>query len=92
MLVIRVENTGTTQADIVGVPIPSGDIAYFPADRCVWKYVNSPAEYSQGQYRLSNAFFFPGAGATASVDIHTADLVSTLGYIGKSGRFVGMTE
>ncbi len=88
MLMIRVENSGG-DTTIAGVPLPANDIAYFPADRCVWKYVNSPAEYANGQYRISNAFFFPGdAGA---VDIHTGDLAATLGYIGKSGRFVGMT-
>ena len=91
MLMIRVENTGTAAETIAGVPIPANDIAYFPADRCVWKYLNSPAEYSDGQYRISNAFFFPGTGTDVSIDIHTGTLAATLGYIGKSGRFVGMT-
>ena len=61
---------------------PTGTL--YPADRCTWMYT-----YDEGttQYDITDAFFYPGnAGAV--------DLLSnvTLGVIGKSGRFVPITE
>tara|TARA_R100000935_G_C2826649_1_gene162684 strand:+ start:335 stop:565 length:231 start_codon:yes stop_codon:yes gene_type:complete len=54
-----------------------GDILHLPADRCAW----TTSAVGSGGYQIDKAFF-----------IHsTANVVITgpsLGYIGKSGRFV----
>ena len=55
----------------------------YPADRCTWRHVYNS---TTGQYDISDAMFH---GATAIVDLE--DDV-TLGFIGKSGRFVPITE
>ena len=99
MYVIRVSNaTGNTHT-IAGVEILNNDHAYFPADRCVWKYAGqdpqNPEGYSNGQYDLNRVFFFPG-NATDGTSLNndgtaSGTLTTTLGVIGKTGRFVGLT-
>ena len=91
MYVIRVSNrTGTTQT-VAGIEIITNDDAYFPADRCIWKYFGTEGqEYADGQYDLNRVFFVPGNG-DAPISLNTGGLTTTLGVIGKSGRFVGLT-
>ena len=96
MYVIRVSNdTGNTHT-IAGVEILDGDQAYFPADRCVWKYFGVGAQdYQNGQYDINRVFFFPG-NQTDGVSLNndgtaSGTMATTLGVIGKTGRFVGMT-
>ena len=96
MYVIRVtNNTGNTHI-IAGISIVNNDSVYFPADRCVWEYNGTNGqEYLDGQYDVSRAYFFPG-DTTAGLPMNSQDgvagtMTTTLGVIGKSGRFVGMT-
>ena len=69
--------------------IPATQVHNFPADRCVWSqsYVGT-----ENAYRITGARFFGhGGGATnppAAAVIQNAEL----GYIGKSGRFVPITD
>ena len=66
----------------------------YPADRCTWTHTyNSATE----QYDVNGAVFYTGATNVVSGQPNaplTIDLGSnvTLGYIGKSGRFVGISE
>ena len=59
----------------------------FPADRCTW--VQADSGDSVG-YRITSARFFPGNTAAAGVTISNTNV--ELGYIGKSGRFVPITD
>ena len=79
MYVIRAQNSAAE-----GVPAATGTtFNIFPADRCTWQQTyNSTGKY----YSISNARFF-GNGTTA-VTLTSAEL----GYIGKTGRFVPITD
>ena len=55
----------------------------FPADRCTWIQGDAPG----GGYTLTSATFFNGVAAAG-----TPILDPTLGVIGKSGRFVALTD
>jgi hypothetical protein len=74
MMVIR----GTVAANTLANNLV-GDILHLPADRCAWTL----SAASGGGYQVDKAFFM---SATANVLISSP----TLGYIGKSGRFVEM--
>ena len=63
--------------------IPATQVHNFPADRCVWSQSYNANERS---YTITGARFF-GTAAPAAV-ISNAEL----GYIGKSGRFVPITD
>ena len=67
----------------------NGTGVLYPADRCTWTLTY---DNSTQQYDINTAIFYTGAGSATAA--HTIDLGSdvTLGYIGKSGRFVGITE
>ena len=59
---------------------------HWPADKCAWS-----ESYSNGNYEINDAFFYPGSviqvgGETASGEHRITN--PSLGYIGKSGRFV----
>ena len=60
---------------------PTGTL--YPADRCTWTYT-----YDEGttQYDIDNGTFY-GVGSTIPLGDNL-----TLGVIGKSGRFVPITE
>ena len=65
----------------------------FPADRCTWAQQDDPA----GGYRITNANFYPGASVDGVLGLsapatHIAIASPVLGYIGKSGRFVAITN
>lgn len=62
---------------------PTGTI--YPADRCTWTQEPAPASSAPGQYGIENGFY---VNHTTSVDL--GDDIS-LGFIGKSGRFVAIT-
>ena len=77
MMVIRGDSTvGEGAAAITQV----GRI--HPADRCIW---TQSQETGTSNYVIANAFFVAG-NAT-----YNAIANPELGYIGKTGRFVGMT-
>ena len=64
----------------------------FPADRCVWS--QTPSADGRG-YTIENAVYIPGALAEVGGDPANQEHPITdpvLGYIGKSGRFVGLSE
>ena len=56
----------------------------WPADRCTWQSTYSS---TTDQYEISSPLFYNGSSATG-VSLGTA---VQLGYIGKSGRFVGIS-
>ena len=63
----------------------------FPADRCLWEQRDAT---SGNGYEIAEAVYIPGAntpvgGATGFSHAITDPV---LGYIGKSGRFVALTE
>ena len=61
---------------------------YYPADRCTWQYDTS---FTDG-YRIDTVRFFPGGGTDANGVAFLASPQPVLGYIGKSGRFVEITN
>ena len=88
MMMLRVENNSSAVITITpGVQIAAGGFKLFPADRCTWDY-----EYSNNQYDIMNAEFFLGASTTgeptAVVGLNGTNRRVSLGFIGKSGRFV----
>ena len=87
MMVMR----GTVDTTITQAGFASGDTRIFPADRCVWSQVDD----ADGGYSIENASFVglthtPGANPTSGRYILLTD--ATLGYIGKSGRFVAISN
>ena len=72
MMVIK----GTIPANTLGNNLV-GDILHLPADRCAWTLSASSAS----GYQVDNAFLIHSTGNVTIVN-------PTLGYIGKSGRFV----
>ena len=78
MMVIR-GTLGTAYEGLVAAP----NVHNFPADRCVW---SQSYNANTRQYVITSARFF---GNTApGAPIQNAEL----GYIGKSGRFVAITD
>ena len=67
-----------------GTPVSRVNI--HPADRCTW---TQGTDVNGDGYTIGNAFFYPGAGGAGS-DIAITSPV--LGVIGKSGRFVAITN
>ena len=87
MMVIR----GIVDTTITSAGFASGDTRIFPADRCVWEQVDD----TTGGYSIDNVSFVglthtPGGTPTAGRYILLTD--ATLGYIGKSGRFVAISN
>ena len=58
----------------------------YPADRCSWRQVDSTGS----GYSINTVMFYPGnAGAE---NLSGSGTSNRLGFIGKSGRFVGISE
>ena len=57
----------------------------FPADRCTWQQVDDTNGYSIDVVR-----FYPGD--TNATDLSGSGLSNMLGFIGKSGRFVAVSN
>ena len=55
----------------------------YPADRCTWE--QAPSSDNRG-YVISDASFYPGNAAAVGIG------GPLLGYIGKTGRFVAITD
>ena len=96
MYVLEITNNGTTPFTIIpGVlSLPAGASKIFPAEDCVWEQVNAPDGTG---YRIQQAYFIKRVDAnTYSTELagtgSAADNSAKLGYIGKSGRFVPITE
>ena len=58
------------------------EIDIYPADRCVWKFVT----VASGGYEIVSADFYPGNAVAVPLS------APRLGVIGKSGRFVPITD
>ena len=67
-------------ANAASDPSPQGTI--YPADRCTWQQ-----RYLNDQYDIETAIFYPGHAAPIALGDNV-----TLGFIGKSGRFVPITD
>ena len=65
---------------------------YLPADRCLWEQVSD----SDGGYSVENVRFFAGNNANgvlfATTGTGTINYNTRLGYVGKSGRFVPISN
>ena len=83
MYVIQV--AGDTEDAVIGKT--TTNVVLVPADRCVWTTTyNSTA----GAYQLSNVRFYDGNAANGNALENNHDY--QLGYVGKSGRFVGISD
>ena len=79
MMVIR----GTLSTAYEGIVAGPTVFHNFPADRCVW--AQSYSQTTQ-QYTITSARFFGNTSPGAAIGN------AELGYIGKSGRFVPITQ
>lgn len=68
----------------------------YPADRCTWQIRTDP---DGNGYNIHNVRFYPGSAGTGTdpadghIQITTGtDYTARLGLIGKSGRFVPITD
>ena len=70
----------------------SGDTRIFPADRCVWEQVDD----TTGGYSIDNVAFVglthSTVGGTNVTGRYIQLTAAQLGYIGKSGRFVAISN
>ena len=92
MYVIRWHNLGSANIQHTG----PGVVRHFPADRCTWEIQDAPDSYG---YEIAGVIFYDGASTSGTPAIGGTQLPigpgagrATFGYIGKSGRFVGMTD
>ena len=74
---------------IAGINKTATNIVHLPADRCTWEQSYSAAD---NQYSIAQVRFWPGAGTDAQISVTGTNTDVALGYIGKSGRFVGITD
>ena len=80
-------NDGAPDTDI-----PATTVTIWPADKCTWTQTNS----ADGEgYLVENAIFWPGVQVTIGTNV-SADGIrlnnTRLGFIGKSGRFVAISD
>ena len=61
------------------------EVDIYPADRCVWKFIT----IESGGYEIASADFYPGYGDDSDI-VHLG--APRLGVIGKSGRFVPISN
>ena len=73
---------------IAGINKTATNTVILPADRCTWTDAGYIA--ADNQYAISNVNFYPGNAGSVSVTGSNTDV--QLGYIGKSGRFVGISD
>jgi len=81
LLRIRAGDTAVVQTNVL-MTVPT-TIAYhiYPADRCTWRQTY---DNNSNEYLVYDATFYPGNATGVTID------EAQLGYIGKSGRFVGI--
>ena len=63
----------------------TGDTTIFPADKCTWQQI---VDADSGLV-IENVWFYPG-GSGMYLSVASASVL--LGHIGKSGRFVAMSN
>ena len=96
MYVIKIDATrdsGNTAYTVGGRTLgtDAGDnfVNHLPADNCTWNIV----AVSTGGYRIASANFFPQNAAMEPTDaVSGVTVTRAFGYIGKTGRFVPITE
>ena len=71
-----------TPSSAIGI-IDTSEVSTFAADRCVWRTIDS----ADGGYAVIEAEFVPVSGTT-----YVTISSPIFGYIGKSGRFVALTN
>ena len=73
---------------IAGINKTATNTVILPADRCTWTDPGYSA--TEQQYAIAEVRFYPGNAGSVSVTGTNTDVA--LGYIGKSGRFVAITD
>ena len=92
MYVMNVRNDGTGSVTVGLIAIGAGESANFPAENCLWE---EPTSDARGTRRLQQVRYFPYTGSTTTVQTSAltgTDRTVRLGYIGKTGRFVPITD
>jgi len=87
MMMLRVQNNTSATITLANSGILAGGFKLFPADRCTWNFTY---DSNSKQYEIDVAEFYPGD--TNAVSLNGTNRVVTLGYIGKSGRFIEISE
>ena len=91
-------DTALTTITFTALAIPAHTVIehnIFPADRCTW--IQEDSADGNG-YHIRSANFYPGTGTTVAqlLDVNTTAGIEVLdlrlGYLGKTGRFVAITD
>ena len=90
---IEARNTTGTAITTAGlVSVPANSAVLFPADRCVFR---TEFNDTANAYETTGVLFYPGAPNPDGAEFETVSatgIKTRLGYIGKTGRFVGITD
>ena len=90
MYVVRWQNLDTNN---VIEHTAGGAVRYFPADRCTFKIAPVlDANDLQTGYEISQIRWYGGHQDGVALPVGAGVGRGTYGYIGKSGRFVGLSE
>ena len=92
MYVMNVKNDSNATITVGQIAIGANESANFPAENCLWE---EPVADAQGTRRLQQVRYFPYTGSTTTVQTSAltgTDRTVRLGYIGKTGRFVPITD
>lgn len=85
-----INDRATTRTSFFGADAPAGSEFILPADRCTWRQDSD----GDGGYSIRAVSVIVSGNSPATADVRIdseeGDTV-TLGYLGKSGRFVGIT-
>ena len=84
MMVIQ----GTVSGTWTNTGFDDGDTRIFPADRCVWSQVDD----ATGGYSIDNATFVGLTHSNTTTGRYVILTDAQLGFIGKSGRFVAISN
>ena len=90
MMVIQ----GAVATATSGADLAIGDIRIFPADRCIWSQIDTVDSDSNptGGYSIENAAFVGLTHTTAGNGEYIRLTSAQLGFVGKSGRFVPISN
>ena len=90
MYVVRYTNDrGAARNSFFGFNLGDGQDFILPADRCVWRQVSV-----DGGYQIQAVSVIVGGDSVANSDVRldaAAGDILTLGFLGKTGRFVPIT-
>ena len=92
MYVMNVKNDSNATITVGQIAIGANESANFPAENCLWE---EPVADAQGTRRLQQVRYFPYTGSTTTVQTDALtgnNRTVRLGYIGKTGRFVPITD